>query len=381
MNKHKRITKSEGLELLKNSDLLDLGQQADGIREKLHPEKTGTFIVDRNINYTNICINKCRFCAFWRDKEDKDAYILSEDELFKKIEETINLGGTQILIQGGLHPDFNIEYYISLLKSIKSRFDINVHGFSPSEICYIADKSDLTINEALKILKSAGLDSIPGGGAEILSDRVREILSPRKIKSSSWLKVMEEAHRLGMRTTATMMFGSIEKPEDIIEHLDAIRNLQDKSSGKGGSGGGGFTAFIPWTFQPGNTALAKLEQQQKLEGTVPDLRTEQSEVVESGLSPWGATAVEYLRVLALSRIYLDNVKNIQASWVTQGLKIAEVALRFGANDFGSTMIEENVVASAGVSYRVSMEDIIRAIKNAGFYPAQRDTCYNIIRRF
>jgi len=374
MNKHKRITKSEGLELLKNSDLLDLGQRADGIREKLHPEKTGTFIVDRNINYTNICINKCKFCAFWRDKEDKDSYILSEDELFKKIEETINLGGTQILIQGGLHPDFNIEYYISLLRSIKSHFDINIHGFSPPEICYIADKSDLTIKETLKILKGAGLDSIPGGGAEMLSDRVREILSPRKIKSSSWLKVMEEAHRLGMRTTATMMFGSIEKPEDIIEHLDAIRTLQERT--------GGFTAFIPWTFQPGNTELVKseklkvksLEKSAKKSGKNSQLSTLNSQLQ-------AATAVEYLRVLALSRIYLDNVKNIQASWVTQGLKIAEVALRFGANDFGSTMIEENVVASAGVSYRVSMEDIIRAIKNAGFTPAQRDTCYNIVKKF
>lgn len=387
MNKHKRITKKEGLELLKNSDLLELGQQADGIREKLHHGKTGTFIVDRNINYTNICINKCTFCAFWRDREDKDSYILSEDELFKKIEETINLGGTQILIQGGLHPDFNIEYYISLLRSIKSRFDINVHGFSPPEICYIADKSDLTIKETLKILKGAGLDSIPGGGAEILSDRVREILSPRKIKSSSWLKVMEEAHRLGMRTTATMMFGSIEKPEDIIEHLDAIRNLQDRT--------GGFTAFIPWTFQPGNTALVKSEKLKVLKSETPNSfasgrlgrLAEESEPVRGGqLSTLNsqlqaATAVEYLRVLALSRIYLDNVKNIQASWVTQGLKIAEVALRFGANDFGSTMIEENVVASAGVSYRVSKEDIIRAIKNAGFTPAQRDTYYNIIKRF
>ncbi|MCX5717011.1 MAG: dehypoxanthine futalosine cyclase [Nitrospirae bacterium] len=358
MNKDKRITKKEGLELLKNSGLLELGQRADKIRAKLHPEKTGTFIVDRNINYTNICINKCTFCAFWRDKEDKDSYILSEDELFKKIEETIKLGGTQILIQGGLHPDFNIEYYISLLKSIKSRFDINVHGFSPPEICYIADKSDLTINEALRILKGAGLDSIPGGGAEILSDRVREILSPRKIKSSSWLKVMEEAHRLGMRTTATMMFGSVEKPEDIIEHLDAIRTLQDRT--------GGFTAFIPWTFQPKNTELVK---------------SEKLKVKSENSSLFAATAVEYLRVLALSRIYLDNIRNIQASWVTQGLKIAEVALRFGANDFGSTMIEENVVASAGVSYRVSKEDIIRAIKNAGFTPAQRDTYYNIIKRF
>lgn len=364
----KRLNKKEALSLLKSFDLLQLGERADQARKELHPERVVTFVVDRNINHTNICINKCKFCAFWRDKEDKDSYILSEDELFKKIEETINLGGTQILIQGGLHPDFNIEYYINLLSSIKSHFNINIHGFSPPEICYIADKSDLTINEALKILKSAGLDSIPGGGAEILSDRVREILSPRKIKSSSWLKVMEEAHRLGMRTTATMMFGSVEKPEDIIEHLDVIRTLQDKTKG--------FTAFIPWTFQTGNTELA-----QKSEGTVPDLRTEQSEVVESGLSPWGATAVEYLRVLALSRLYLDNVQNIQASWVTQGLKIAEVALRFGANDFGSTMIEENVVASAGVSFSVSMEDIIRTIKNAGFMPCQRDTYYKILKEF
>lgn len=370
----KRITKKQALSLLKNSDLLGLGEWADWIRKDLHPEKIVTFVVDRNINYTNICINKCTFCAFWRDKEDKDSYILSEDELFKKIEETINFGGTQILIQGGLHPDFNIEYYISLLKSIKSRFDINVHGFSPPEICYIADKSDLTINEALKILKSSGLDSIPGGGAEILSDRVREILSPRKIKSSSWLKVMEEAHRLGMRTTATMMFGSIEKPEDIIEHLDAIRTLQDKSA----SGGGGFTAFIPWTFQPGNTELSAKVQKSKSS----KVNKQTSALLRYGTSALHqATAVEYLRVLALSRIYLDNIKNIQASWVTQGLKIAEVALRFGANDFGSTMIEENVVASAGVSYRVSKEDIVRAIKNAGFYPAQRDTYYNIIKRF
>ena len=365
-----RLPKKEALTILKNSELLGLGEWADKIRKDLHPEKVVTFVVDRNINYTNICINKCTFCAFWRDKKDRDAYVLNKDELFKKIEETIALGGTQILMQGGLHPDFGIGYYIDLLKEIKTRFNINVHGFSPPEICYIADRSGLTIKETLNILRAAGLDSIPGGGAEILSDRVREILSPKKIKSSSWLKVMENAHMLGMRTTATMMFGSVEKPEDIIEHLDAIRNLQDKTKG--------FTAFIPWTFQPGNTELAEKRSE---EGTVPDLRTGRSKVVESGLSPWGATAVEYLRVLALSRLYLDNVENIQASWVTQGLKIAEVALRFGANDFGSTMIEENVVASTGVSYRVSMEDIIRSIKNAGFRAAQRDTYYKILKEF
>lgn len=358
-----RLTKKQALDLLKKADLLGLGEWADKIRKDLHPEKVVTFVVDRNINYTNICINKCTFCAFWRDKKDRDAYILSKKDLFKKIEETLALGGTQILMQGGLHPDFDIGYYIDLLKEIKARFDINVHGFSPPEICYIADKSGLTIKETLNILRAAGLDSIPGGGAEILSDRVREILSPKKIKSSSWLKVMENAHMLGMRTTATMMFGSVEKPEDIIEHLDAIRNLQDKT--------GGFTAFIPWTFQPGNTELEQ-KAKKRITSALPRFRA-------SALHQ--ATAVEYLRVLALSRIYLDNVENIQASWVTQGLKIAEVALRFGANDFGSTMIEENVVASTGISYSVSMGDIIRSIKNAGFSPAQRDTYYKILKEF
>lgn len=360
-----RITKEEGLKLFKKADLLDLGQMADGIRKSLHPESIVTFIIDRNINYTNICINKCRFCAFWRDEDDPEAYLLEKDELLKKIEETIQLGGTQILLQGGINPRLDIVYYINLLKEIKNRFDINVHGFSPPEICFLADKADLTVQETLKLLKDAGLDSIPGGGAEILSDRVREIISPRKIKSKRWLKVMEEAHRLGMRTTATMMFGSVEKAEDIIEHLDAIRSLQDKT--------GGFTAFIPWSFQPGNTALAR-SVEQRATNKNSELRTPNSE-----LHP--ASAVEYLRVLAISRIYLDNINNIQASWVTQGIKLAQVALRFGANDFGSTMIEENVIASTGVSYRVSKKDIIKAIKDAGFKPAQRNTYYKIIQYF
>jgi cyclic dehypoxanthinyl futalosine synthase len=345
-----RITKRQALTMLKNADLLDLGAAADETRKALHPEGIVTFIVDRNINYTNVCINKCRFCAFWREEDAHDAYLLDDETLFAKIEETLELGGTQILIQGGLHPSLNINYYVRLLTSIKKRFDINVHGFSPPEICYIADTSDLTIRETLGILREAGLDSVPGGGAEILSDRVREILSPKKIRASRWLAVMENAHKLGMRTTATMMFGSIEKPEDIIEHLDSIRQLQDRT--------GGFTAFIPWSFQPGNTELSK------------------------SVSKYArTTAVDYLRVLALSRLYLDNVENIQASWVTQGLKLAQVSLRFGANDFGSTMIEENVVASTGVSYQVSKEDIINAIRSSGFKPAQRDTYYNLIKKF
>ncbi len=242
-----RITRKEALSMLKSADLLDLGLTADSMRKRLHPEKIVTFVVDRNINYTNVCVNKCTFCAFWRDKDDRDAYTLDKDTLFAKIEETLGLGGTQILIQGGLHPDLNLDYYVDLLRSIKERFDINIHGFSPPEICYIADSADLTLRETLQILRQAGLDSVPGGGAEILSDRVREVLSPRKINSSRWLKVMETAHQLGMRTTATMMFGSIESPEDIITHLEAVRELQDRT--------GGFTAFIPWSFQPGNTEL------------------------------------------------------------------------------------------------------------------------------
>ena len=358
----KRITKKTALTLLKSADLLGLGQMADNMRESLHPDGIVSFIIDRNINYTNVCINKCRFCAFYRDKNDPEAYVLSREKLFNKIKETIALGGTQILIQGGLHPELDIDYYVDLLKTIKERFNIHVHGFSPPEVCYMADKAGLPIRKTLKILNKAGLDSIPGGGAEILSDRIREMISPKKIGKDRWLKVMEEAHLIGMKTTATMMFGSVEGPEDIIEHLDAVRRLQEKT--------GGFTAFIPWSFQPGNTELGAKARKRG-----------SAEVGANGRSPLQtATAVDYLRVLALSRVYLDNVPNIQASWVTQGLKMAQVALRFGANDFGSTMIEENVVAAAGVKYRVSVTDVINSIKKAGFHPAQRDMYYNIIKR-
>lgn len=350
-----RIAKKTALDLLKNSDLLDLGERADRIRKDLHPDGIVTFVVDRNINYTNICINRCRFCAFYRDADSPDAYLLPKGEIFGKIDMTLEMGGTQILMQGGLHPELTIDYYVDLLRSIKNRYDLNIHGFSPPEICRIADRHNLTIRETLSILKNAGLDSIPGGGAEILTDRIRKIISPRKITTNVWLKVMEEAHRLGMRTTATMMFGSIEEPEDIVEHLDVIRNLQDKT--------GGFTAFIPWSFQPGNTELSRQSK------------------VKSKIKLNLATGIDYIRVLALSRIYLDNIKNIQASWVTQGLKLAQVSLRFGANDFGSTMIEENVVAAAGTSYSVSKEDIIKAIKSAGFRPVQRDTYYKLIKEY
>jgi cyclic dehypoxanthinyl futalosine synthase len=373
-NKLTRITKKEGLDLLKSSDLLGLGMMADNVRKTLHPQGDVSFIIDRNINYTNVCINKCKFCAFYRDKDDPEAYILSKRKLYNKIRETIDCGGTQILMQGGLHPDLDINYYVDLLKSIKQKFPIHVHGFSPPEITYIADKSDLTIKKTIETLQNAGLDSIPGGGAEILSDSVRKKVSPKKISSKQWLKVMEEAHKTGMKTTATMMFGSIEEPEDILKHLDVIRRLQDKTNG--------FTAFIPWSFQPMNTELNQ-------RSAVSSQRSaKQKTNKRKGILPYAptsiprlhpATGVEYLRMLSLSRVYLDNIPNIQASWVTQGLKMAQVALQFGANDFGSTMLEENVVAAAGVKCMVSIQDIIDSIKGAGFSPIQRDMYYNIIK--
>jgi cyclic dehypoxanthinyl futalosine synthase len=358
-----RITKKQCLDLLNNADLLGIGMMADDVRKKLHPEGNVSFIIDRNINYTNVCINKCKFCAFYREKNDPDAYVLSRRKLFNKIRETIKQGGTQILLQGGLHPDLDIAYYVDLLNAIKNRFEIHVHGFSPPEICYMADGAGFTLKKTIQFLMEAGLDSIPGGGAEILSDRVREQISPKKIGTTRWLKVMEEAHKLGMKTTATMMFGSVEKPEDIIEHLDAIRRLQDRTNG--------FTAFIPWSFQPGNTELQRAGGGGQGSGEKSKKQNPKPEIQQT-------TGIDYLRVLALSRVYLDNVPNVQASWVTQGLKMAQVALRFGANDFGSTMLEENVVAAAGVKYRVSIQDIIHAVRTAGFKPAQRDMYYDII---
>jgi len=337
-----RISSEEGLALLQEADLLTMGELAGAVRKGLHPERIVTFIVDRNINYTNICVNKCKFCAFYREADSPEAYVLSKEDIFKKIEETIALGGTQILMQGGVHPDLGIDYFEELFSAIKSRFSIQVHSLSPSEISFIARKAQISIADALKRLKASGLDSIPGGGAEILVDRVREQVSPNKIRWRDWMDVMKEAHRLGMPTTATMMFGSLETREEIVQHLVRLRDLQDETRG--------FTAFIPWTYQPGNTELGGR----------------------------AATAVEYLKVLALSRIMLDNFPNIQASWVTQGAKIAQVALEFGANDFGSTMIEENVVAAAGVTFRMTRQEIVNIIKDAGYTAAQRDTRYNIL---
>ena len=345
-----RIDKNKALQMLKEASIYEVGTLADDIRRNLHPEGIVTFVVDRNINYTNICINRCKFCAFWRPKGHPEAYIISKEELAKKIQETIDKGGTQILLQGGVHPELGLDFYIDMLKFIKNNFKIHIHGFSPPEISFLSKKEGLNVKDILIQLQDAGLDSIPGGGAEILSDRVRKIQSPNKINSEEWLNVMKQAHLLGMKTSATMMFGSIDTEEDIVQHLEVIRALQDET--------GGFTAFIPWSFQPWNT----------------ELKRQNPELMPAG-------AIRYLKVLALSRIYLDNFKNIQVSWVTQGIKVAQVGLRFGANDFGSTMLEENVVKAAGVSYRVSMDEIIQAIKSAGFKPAQRNTYYNILKLY
>ncbi len=336
----RRITAEEALQLYRESNLFVLAQLADHVRFQKNPDPVVTYVIDRNINYTNICISGCKFCAYYCSPENEAGYVLSLDELGKKIEETKQLGGTQILLQGGLHPDLPLEFYEEMLGFIKV-YDIHCHGFSPPEIIHFSKLSGLSVRKVLERLIAAGLDSIPGGGAEILVDEVRSRIAPKKATAGEWLNVMEAAHELGIRTTATMMFGHLETVEHRIQHLLELRNLQDRT--------GGFTAFIPWPFQPGNTALDVMP----------------------------ATAHDYLKLLAISRIFLDNFQNIQASWVTQGPKVAQMALFFGANDFGSTMIEENVVAAAGVSHRLSEDQIRRRITDAGFEPRQRLMDYTL----
>lgn len=340
-----RLTAEEGLFLLEHADLLTLGEWATKVRDAKHPGGVVTFVIDRNINYTNVCVNGCRFCAFYRAPDDPDAYLLTRKEIFDKIGETLEAGGTQILMQGGLHPDLSLDYFEDLFSAIKEHYPITIHALSPPEVIHLSEQASLSIPEVLHRLIAAGLDSIPGGGAEILEDRVRAALSPKKIRTEQWLAVMREAHRQGLRTSATMMFGSIEKNEELIAHLLRLRALQDET--------GGFTAFIPWSFQPGNTDLA---------GET-------------------ATGVEYLRILAISRLLLDNFDNLQASWVTQGAKMGQVALFFGANDMGSTMLEENVVAAAGVSHTMTPDEIVRLIRDAGFQPAQRNNTYDILKKY
>jgi cyclic dehypoxanthinyl futalosine synthase len=336
------VTRDEAIELFRDPDLIGIGMAADALRRKLHPEGVVSYIIDRNINYTNFCTEYCTFCAFYRPLGHAEGYVLPKEVIFEKIQETIDLGGTGVLMQGGLHPDLKIEWYEDLFRSIKERFRIHLHCLSSPEVVNIAEVSGLSLRDTIARLRDAGLDSIPGGGAEILDDGVRQRISRLKCSTQEWIDVHLEAHRLGMRTTATMMFGCGETIEQRVNHLDVVRRIQEET--------GGFTAFIPWTFQRENTSLGR------------SIKDE-------------ATAVEYLKTLAISRLYLDNVLNVQSSWVTQGLKTCQLGLRFGGNDVGSIMIEENVVSSAGAHYRASEEELRRIIRDAGFVPRQRDTLY------
>ncbi|MDZ4180896.1 MAG: cyclic dehypoxanthinyl futalosine synthase [Coriobacteriia bacterium] len=356
----RRLNDDDALALLSSADILGLGAAAGTMRDRMHPAREVTFIVDRNINYTNVCVSGCRFCAFYRDPGAPDAYVLSTHELHTKVAETLELEGTAILLQGGMHPDLPLEWYEAMLRDLKAHFPIHIHGFGPPEIRHLSDLSGLSATEVLARLRTAGLDSLPGGGAEILVDRVRGHISPRKATSRQWLDVMRDAHRLDISTTATMMFGHLETPFERIEHLRRIREVQDEARAAGHVG---FRAFIPWSFQPGNTELAE------------------DEAAAAGVPLAAASGWDYLRTLAVSRLYLDNIDNIQASWVTQGSKIGQVALAFGANDMGSTMIEENVVAAAGTRFMVARDELVRLIADAGFAAVQRDTLYREVRRF
>jgi cyclic dehypoxanthinyl futalosine synthase len=339
-----RITPAEGLRLLESHDLAALGRAADEVTRRLHPENYRTYNIDRNINYTNVCTAVCDFCAFYRSPKSPEGYVLERDELLKKIQETVDLGGDQILMQGGLHPDFKLEWYEELLQDIQRAFpQVNVHGFSPPEIYHFAKVNKLSLREVLERLQRAGLGSLPGGGAEILVDRVREAITRGKVMTDDWLEVNRVWHQLGGRSSATMMFGHVETLAERIEHLERLRVLQDET--------GGFTAYICWTFQPENTDM-------------------------SDVPPAGA--FEYLKTNAVSRLYLDNFANIQSSWVTQGLEIGQMALLYGANDMGSLMIEENVVAEAGTVHFLTLEQIRAAIVEIGYSPRQRNVFYELI---
>ena len=345
-----RISAAEALRLYRELPLTELGMLADACRQRKKTDayegrgnQTVTYIVDRNINYTNVCDVYCKFCAFYRTESDAGGYVISHDDIARKIEELVAVGGTQILLQGGHHPKLGIEFYIDLLGFIKTRFpQVNIHGFSPPEFCHFADVFKMPLPKVIHRFKEAGLGSIPGGGAEILVDRVRDRIAPLKCKTDNWLRVMQCAHEQGLRSSATMMFGHVETVEDRIEHLQRLRDLQDQT--------GGFTAFICWTFQREHTKL----------------RAE----------PAGSH--EYLRTQALARVFLDNFDNVQASWVTQGPKIGQIALKFGANDFGGLMMEENVVSSAGTTFHVTLDEMRRLIAELGYEARQRDNWYRLL---
>lgn len=338
-----RLTPEEGLALFDCHDLTALGRAADAVCRRLHPEPYRTYNIDRNINYTNVCAAVCDFCAFYRKSGDLDAYVLPREELYRKIEETIALGGDQILLQGGNHPSLKLDWYEELLRDLRTRYpSVNLHAFSASEIWHFHKLNKLPLPEVLRRLKEAGMGSLPGGGAEILVDRVRKALTVNKVLTQEWLEVHRQWHLLGGRSTCTMMFGHIETPAERIEHLHVLRQLQDET--------GGFTAFICWTFQPGHKMA-----------NYP-----------------AAGGFEYLKTQAISRLYLDNIPNIQSSWVTQGPKIGQLGLLFGANDMGSLMIEENVVASAGTVHYLSLEQIRSSIRELGWIPRQRNVFYELL---
>ena len=332
------------LELYERADLLELASLADAERWRLHPEKQVTYIIDRNINYTNVCVADCQFCAFYRRPKHLEGYVLSFEEIGRKIDECKAVGGVQILMQGGHNPYIPFEWYLDLMRYIKQNHPIHIHGFSPSEVVFFSERFGLSVPEVIRELKAAGLDSIPGGGGEILVDAVRERVAKKKAQTDEWLGVQEEAHRQGMKTSVTMMYGLGESDADRIEHLFRVREVQART--------GGFTAFICWPLQP--------------EGT-------------PGMSHYRKTdAVTYLRTLAISRVVLGNVPNIQSSWVTMGHKVGQVALRFGANDYGSLMMEENVVSAAGTTHRTTLAEIERLIRDAGFEARRRRQDYSVI---
>ncbi|MGC6451897.1 MAG: cyclic dehypoxanthinyl futalosine synthase [Pirellulaceae bacterium] len=340
----KRLTPDDGIALMKSSNLSAIGKAANAVTQRLHPESYRTYNIDRNINYTNICTAVCDFCAFYRGPKSDEGWVLEREELLQKIEETVALGGDQILMQGGLHHEYKLDWYEQLCRDIKERFpQVNIHGFSPPELYHFTKMNGITIEEVLTRLKAAGLGSIPGGGAEILVDRVRDGMTRGKVDTENWLNVMRVWHQMGGHSSATMMYGHIETLEERIEHMERVRQLQDETNG--------FTAFISWTFQPDNTPL-------------------------SDIQPLGS--YEYLKVQAISRLYLDNVPNIQSSWVTQGLKIGQLALLYGANDMGSLMIEENVVAEAGTVHYLTLDQIRDSISELGFTPRQRNVHYELL---
>jgi cyclic dehypoxanthinyl futalosine synthase len=334
----------EYLDLYQHASLLELGSLADQVRWKLHPESRVTYIIDRNINYTNVCVADCGFCAFYRRPKHGEGYVLSFEQIGKKIDECKAIGGVQILFQGGHNPYIPFEWYLDLMRYIKANHPIHIHGFSPSEVVFFAERFRMSVSEVIRQLREAGLDSIPGGGGEILVDRIRQRVAPKKAQTDEWLGVQEEAHRQGMKTSVTMMYGLGETEEDRIEHLLRVREVQRRT--------GGFSAFICWPLQPEGTP--EMSQSKKTD------------------------AVTYLRTLAMARIILDNIPNMQSSWVTMGHKVGQVALRFGANDYGSLMMEENVVSAAGTTYRTTLAEIERILRDAGFTPTRRRQDYSLI---